>query len=875
MQPYAQSVDDVARSCAVSPDYGLASDEAARRLSKHGKNLLIETGGTTFWKILWEQFTSTMVLMLLAAAILSLVIGSIRDAISIMAIVFLFALLGFIQEFRAERAMRALTKMAAPNVRVRRDGEVIELQASQLVPGDIVLIEAGNVIPADCRLFEAFSLSVQESLLTGEADAVEKQIFPVFQEGAPIADQTNMIWMGTVVTTGRGAAMVVATGMRTEMGRIAGMLQSVQNQWTPLQKRLDRLGKFLAALAVAVAILVFGVGVWRGEPLREMLLTAVSLAVAAIPEGLPAVVTITLAMGAQRMLKQRALIRRLAAVETLGSVTVICTDKTGTLTENRMTVTRMVSVSQLMGKADEPTEVARLRAVSVLCNDVMLRIENGQNIVVGDPTEAALVLEGAENGIYRQVLETFFPRIAEIPFDSATKRMVTIHEISKEGLLHPLLEKWNAQADDRLIIAKGASDAILAMCIEGEAVHEQINRKVDQLASQGERVLAMAFRLMRNVEYAAPEESTQQLSLLGLVAMMDPPRQEAGEAVHCCLKAGIRPIMITGDHPLTAQTIAAQVGILSPGGVLTGPELDQLGLRGMTERVQDVSVYSRVSPEHKLQIIQALQDRNEIVAMTGDGVNDAPALKRASIGVAMGITGTDVAKESADMVLLDDNFATIVSAVKEGRTIYDNLLKFIEFSVAGNLGKILAVLLLPFLGLPNPLAPLQLLWLNLLTDGLLGLGMGMERSEPDVMSRPPLAPNSQIFDRAMLRHTVLTGGLIGLTTILLARHYWGSHPFGTWQTVLFTSLAFAQIGQAMSLRSRRFSFLRMGFFTNPLLLLMVCTVVILQLLVVYLPVMQPYFHTMPLTLNNLVWVFVPGIVVFTVLEIEKLVLREG
>jgi len=866
---HTQTIDDATNALDVSSDQGLATDEAARRLNTHGPNVLTETGGTRFWKILWEQFTSTMALLLTAAAAISLAIGSARDAITIMAIVFLFALLGFVQEFRAERAMRALKQMAAPVVRVRRDGTVTEIQASDLVPGDIVLLESGNVIPADCRLLEVYSLQIQESLLTGEAEAVEKQVLPLPEDGAPIADQTNMGWMGTIVTAGRGVALVVATGMETEMGRIAGMLQSVQNQWTPLQKRLDRLGKILAALAVAVAVFVFGVGIWRGEALHEMLMTAVSLAVAAIPEGLPAVVTITLAMGAQRMLKRRALIRKLPAVETLGSVTVICTDKTGTLTENRMTVTRVVPASALVGD-EEPSEATQLRFVSVLCNDAMIQNGNGQETIVGDPTEVALLLESARHGIHRQELEVLFPRVAEVPFNSSTKRMLTTHGISADGLLHPLFTVLNAQAGDHMVIAKGASDAILEICSADEALHDQVVRKVDELAAQGERVLAMAFRLVRSDEDLDSEEVQRGLSLLGMVAMMDPPRQEAHKAVNNCLKAGIRPIMITGDHPLTATTIAAQVGILSPGGVLTGSELDRMGIEGLAGRVGDVSVYSRVSPEHKLQIIQVLQDRNEVVAMTGDGVNDAPALKRANIGVAMGITGTDVAKESADMVLLDDNFATIVSAVEEGRTIYDNLRKFIEFSVAGNLGKILAVLLLPFLGLPNPLTPLQLLWLNLLTDGLLGLGMGMERPEPDVMNRPPISPDSQMFDRPMLRHTLLTGAIIGISTILLARHFWNNNPSGSWQTVLFTSIAFAQIGQAMSLRSHKFSFLRMGFFSNPLLLLMAGAVILLQMLVVYLPLLQPYFNTMPLSLENLAWVLVPGIVVFVTLEIEKL-----
>jgi Ca2+-transporting ATPase len=872
MQWHASGTSEICSHFSVDPTHGLASPDAATRLAKHGSNELIESGGISPWRILWEQCTSTMALILTAAAAVSLGIGSFRDAATILAIVCLFAALGFVQEYRAERAMRALKRLAVPSVRVRRDGIVAEIIASGLVTGDIVLLEAGNVIPADCRLLECYSLKVQESLLTGETEAVEKHTNRLPDDNPPIGDRLNMVWMGTTATAGRGVAIVVATGMATELGRIAGMLQSVQNEWTPLQKRLDRLGKVLAGLAVAIAAVVFGLGIWRGEPLREMLMTAVSLAVAAIPEGLPAVVTITLAIGAQRMLKRRALIRKLPAVETLGSITVICTDKTGTLTENRMTVTSMVSRAMLEGNA-VTEDTTLLRMASVLCNDATLRAEGGRETVVGDPTEGALLLEAAASGLYRPELEQSFPRVAEVPFDSSVKRMLTIHSVEAAGAEHPVMQTLAVHAGDRLVFAKGASDAILPVCTVDTSLRTAVSQQVDLLAAQGQRVLAVAFRLVKAHQQLDIAESQRDLTFAGLVAMMDPLRVEAREAVARCLEAGIRPIMITGDHPLTARTIADQAGIVSRGGVLIGRELDELGIAGLAGRIDDVSVYSRVSPEHKLMIIQALQDRGEVVSMTGDGVNDAPALKKADIGVAMGITGTDVAKEAADMVLLDDNFATIVSAVEEGRTIYANILRFIEFSVSGNLGKILAVLLLPFLGLPNPLTPLQLLWLNLLTDGLLGLGMGVERPEPDIMSRKPISPTSQIFDRRMVRHTLLTGGIIGLTTILLTRHYWTSHLAGTWQTVLFSSLAFAQIGQAMAQRSSRYSFFHMGMFTNPLLLSMACAVMILQAAVMYLPVLQPLFKTAPLDPATLCWVIVPGITVFIVLELLKLVAR--
>ena len=864
---------DVQTACdelKVTPAVGLGSTEAEARLESQGTNTLTETGQISPFKILWEQFTSTMALILTGAAAVSFLVGSLKDSLSILAIVCLFALLGFVQEYRAEQAMRALKRLAVPFVRVRRDGSVVEIPATGLVTGDIVLLEAGNVIPADCRLLECYSLKIQEALLTGENEPVEKRNEPLVEESSPIGDRINMAWMGTVVTAGRGVALVISTGMGTELGRIAGMLQSVKNEWTPLQKRLDRLGKLLAGVAVLVASAFFGLGVLRGEALRELLMTSVSLAVAAIPEGLPAVVTITLAIAAQRMLKRRALIRKLPAVETLGSVTVICTDKTGTLTENRMTVTALVTMAELHGGIGSEPERANLRCAAVLCNDAALQDQDGVEIAVGDPTEGALLLEASRFGVYRPELEARFPRIAEIPFDSAVKRMVTVHAITDTAVREQQFSGLGLVAGGHLMCAKGASDAILALCTPSEELRTAVAAEVDKLASGGQRVLAIACRVLNPGESVDLEASQHGLRLLGLIAMMDPPRPEARAAVSDCLSAGIRPIMITGDHPLTARTIAADVGIRSTGGVVTGRELDLLGIEGLQHKIEQVSVFSRVSPEHKLQIVQVLQSRGDVVAMTGDGVNDAPALKKADIGVAMGISGTDVAKEAADMVLLDDNFATIVAAVEEGRTIYDNIRKFIEFSVAGNLGKILAVLTLPFLGLPSPLTPLQLLWLNLLTDGLLGLGMGVERPEPDVMKRPPLAPGSQIFDRRMLRHTLLTGTVIGISTILLTRHYWHNHHDGTWQTMLFTSLAFAQIGQAMALRSFTHSFFRMGLFGNPVLLAMAAAVLLLQGSVVFFPFLQQMFTTRPLPADALLWTMVPGLAIFAVLELDKL-----
>jgi len=860
---------------------GLAADEADRRLQQYGQNELTEQAGRTPWQILWEQFTSTMALILSAAAVVSGLVGSFKDAATIFAIVILFALLGFAQDFRAERAIAALKRMAVPLVRVRRDGVVQELPSLQLVPGDIVLLEAGSVVPADCRLLEAHGLRVQEALLTGESEAVEKHTDLIASEELPLGDRRNLLFMGTLVSAGRAVALVVATGMQTELGAIATMLQQVGQEWTPLQKRLDRLGKVLAVVSVVVAGLIFVVGMLRGEALKEMLLLAVSVAVAAIPEGLPAVVTITLALGAQRMLKRHALIRRLPAVETLGSVTVICSDKTGTLTQNRMAVTGLMNTDSIVGGAEDAASDRLLLMIGALCNDAVLKVADGEESILGDPTEGALVSAAATAGLYRSELEQALPRIAEIPFDSTTKRMITVHQIT--ALAPGLLPLPPLPPGGKLLAAKGALDSVLALCsavvLNSKIVAltddhtKALLAAADRLSNQGQRVLALALRVLQPDDDDRLESLAQEFVCIGLAALTDPPRQEAQAAVQRCLTAGIRPVMITGDHPLTARAIARQVGIDDAGGALTGVELDRLNPEQFDEAVSRVSVYARVAPEHKLRIVDAIQRSGGVAAMTGDGVNDAPALKKADVGVAMGKVGTDVAREASDMVLLDDNFATIVAAVEEGRTIYDNIRKFVVFSVAGNTGKILAVLILPFLGLGMPLTPLQLLWLNLLTDGLLGLGMGLERAEPDVMKRPPIAPDSQIFDRRTIRYVVLTGNLIGGSCMLVTWFTWQSG--GPWQTVLFASLALAQIAQAMGLRSFRSSFLQMGLFSNLPLLAMAASVLLLQGLAIWLPQLQGFFRTTALTLDQLGLVLLPAVAVFLLLEGEKWAGRLG
>lgn len=856
---------------------GLAPAEADRRLAQYGRNELVEQGGRGPLRILWEQFTSTMALILSAAAVVAGVAGSLQDTATIFAIVILFALLGFAQDYRAERAIAALKKMAVPLVRVRRGGTVLDSAANLLVPGDIILLEAGCVVPADCRLLESHALRVQEALLTGESEAVEKQAWAQPDSAAPLGDRHNLLFMGTLLAAGRAVAVVVATGMQTELGRIATLLQQLDQEWTPLQKRLDRLGKVLAVVSVAVAALIFAIGVLRGEGLQEMLLLAVSVAVAAIPEGLPAVVTITLALGAQRMLSRQALIRRLPAVETLGSVTVICSDKTGTLTQNRMTLTELCASELICGGVSANHEL--LLTVGSLCNDAVLKQENGEQLVLGDPTEGALLAAAAAQGIYRSELEQQFPRIAEIPFDSTTKRMITVHGITDAAAVAGLPLPHGG----RLLAAKGALDSVLDfsryLLLQGQAVpltppyRQALQQAADKLSDEGQRVLALAVRILVPGDDDGLETLGRDFTCIGLVSLTDPPRPEAKEAVQRCLSAGIRPVMITGDHPLTAQAIARQVGICDSAGALSGQELDRLSAQEFEAAVARISVYARVTPEHKLRIVEALQHQGGVVAMTGDGVNDAPALKKADVGVAMGKAGTDVAREAADMVLLDDNFATIVAAVEEGRTIYDNIRKFVVFSVAGNTGKILTVLLLPFLGLGIPLTPLQLLWLNLLTDGLLGLGMGVERPERDLMQRPPIAADSQIFDRRAVRYLLFAGGLIGFLCMAVAWQTW--RMGGPWQTVLFASLALAQVAQALSLRSFRSPFFSLGMLSNPLLFAMALGVCLLQGLAVYLPQLQGFFKTTALTTYQLWLVLLPALLLFVLLEGRKWLGRRG
>ncbi len=891
-----------------SSEKGLTSVQVTERIAQYGHNELIERGGRKPLQILWEQLTATMVLILIAAAVAAGLLGDTKNTISILAIVALYAFLGFIQEYRAEKAIAALKKMSVPSVRVLRDGKLQELSARELVPGDIIQLETGNVIPADLRLLEAVNLRIQEAALTGESEAIEKHTASLSGEDLPLGDRRNMAYMGTIVTQGRGLALVIATGMQTELGKIADLIQHVKQENTPLQRRLDALGKNLALVGVGIAVLIFVLGILRGDELRHMLLTAVSVAVAIVPEGLPAVVTITLALGAQRMLQRDALIRKLPAVETLGSVTVICSDKTGTLTENKMTVVVLDVTDHALDLTEEVERDGSLRTTrglgapaqsslslaaigGALCNDSKL-IDTGDDRyhTLGDPTEGALVVAAAKMGYWKSSLDASFPRAAELPFDSERKRMTTVHHL---GQYDPTVLSGLEVGDHRYIaFTKGGVDGLLDIAshiwVEGKAQsldagwRSKIEASNERLAKKGMRVLGIAFRIMDTIPEIIQTDLEQNLTLVGLFGMIDPPRAEVKDAIAVCRAAGIRPVMITGDHPLTAIEIARQLGIVSsapaavPGGkdaassikALTGVEIENLTFEELKKVVDEVNVFARVAPEHKLKIVQALQENGHIVSMTGDGVNDAPALRKADIGVAMGVTGTDVSKEASDLVLLDDNFATIVASVREGRTIYDNIRKFVRFSVAGNIGKVLVMLLAPFLGKPLPLLPLQLLWLNLLTDGLLGLGMGVENPEADTMKRAPYSPKESVFSRGAGAQTIWVGGLIGALALGLGSwFYFTGRP--EWQTMIFTSLAFMQVFQALASRSVKESLFKMGVLSNPLLAGMALLVVVLQLMVLYVPILSNFFEVIPLSGCDLSIAVGAGVVVFVVMELEK------
>ncbi|MEA1933211.1 MAG: cation-translocating P-type ATPase [Thermodesulfobacteriota bacterium] len=861
-----EAVEDIGSSL-----HGLSLEEAQKRLGQYGPNELKEKKKKTPFMMLLDQFKDFMIIVLIVAAVIAGIAGKPVDATAIIAIVILNAIIGFIQEYRAEEAMAALKKMAAPVSTVLRAGMPAGIKASEIVPGDIVLLEAGQIIPADMRLLETANLKVEEAALTGESLPVEKHTNRLHDSHLPIGDRKNMAYQGTIVTYGRGSGAVVATGMETEIGKIATLLQEEKNLKTPLQQRLAAFGKRLAIAILVICAIVFVAGLMRGEPVALMLLTAISLAVAAIPEALPAVITIALAIGAKNMVRQNALIRKLPAVETLGSVSYICSDKTGTLTLNKMTVEEIYANGKVSGVKDmqPPHPQSLLFKAMALSNDARI---NAEGDIIGDPTEIALYNIAKNNGFDKQELEKDFPRVAEIPFDSDRKCMTTFHKIP---LRPPLLKGGEGGF---ISVTKGAIEVMIekskdVLTSDGLISFDigDISRVNEKMAADGLRILGMAMRKWDSLpEDISPENVETGLTILGFAGMMDPPREEAKKAVALCKTAGIRPVMITGDHPITARTIAKRLGILDDDSkaITTGRKLDKLSLEDFKKRVEHIRVYARVAPEQKLKIVKALQDKGQFVAMTGDGVNDAPAIKRANIGVAMGITGTEVAKEASSMILLDDNFATIVNAVKEGRRIYDNILKFIIYSMTSNAGTLWAIFLAPFFGLPLPLIPIQILWMNLLTDSLPGLALTAEPPEKNAMNRPPRHSDEGVFAHGRGFFIIKFGLVIGITALFFQA--FAMKEDMPWQTMIFTSLVIGRMAVAMAVRSEQDSLFKIGISGNKPLLGAILLTFVLQMSTVYVPFLNPVFHTEPLTLYELMLTLALSSVVFFAVETEKL-----
>ena len=887
---YKMNKEDLLTSLGTDPNLGLSDDEVKKRISEYGTNELKEEAKKSFLSKLLAQFADFLILILIGAAVISFIVGEGKDALVILAIVVLNAFLGLYQEGKAEKALEALKKMSSPTAKVIRNGHVSEVDASTLVPGDIVALDAGDIIPADLRLIESSNLKVEEASLTGESVPVEKDSNIVFQEDVSLGDRKNMAYMSTSITYGRGKGVVVETGHNTEIGKIATMIQTFEDQTTPLQKQLNRLGKVLGITTIIICIGVFLIGLLQGREVLEMFMVSISLAVAAIPEGLPAIVTIVLALGMNRMVKRNAIVKKLLAVETLGSTTVICSDKTGTLTQNEMTVVKLYTDRKIIDvtgtgyeingefKIDnQPIEdkdfLDTFLNIAVLANDADLeKTEDGYK-VIGDPTEGALITLAGKGNIHKSTANEKYPRIEEIPFDSARKMMTTFHE--------------NYLPNKVVSFTKGAPDIVIDRCskikVSGVVLdfNDEMKREVLEVNSNFSkdalRVLALAYREYDELpKEISPDNNEVDMIFVGLVGMIDPARPEAKEAIRKCKEAGIKTIMITGDYKETAFAIAKELGMAeSIDEAMMGDELNKLSDEELREVVKKVKVFARVSPEHKVRIVTALKENGEIAAMTGDGVNDALALKKADIGVSMGITGTDVAKNTAEMILTDDNFASIVSAVEEGRIIYSNIKKFVAFLLSCNIGEILLVFTSILLNLPVPLLAIQLLWLNLVTDSFPALALGVEKGDPDIMKVPPRDTKEPILTKSMLRGIGLQSLAIAVASLLAYR--WGLQTYGgdllKARTIIFATLITAELLRAFSSRSQKYTLFNIGFFTNMTMVYAVLVSFALLLLVLYVPFLQPIFHTTALGLGD--WIVMLGfaIIPLVVGELSKVIFK--
>ncbi|WP_204102052.1 MULTISPECIES: cation-translocating P-type ATPase [Spirulina sp. CCY15215] len=911
---HTYSADETLTTLKSNADRGLSATEVEARSRYYGRNELQETAQRTRWQIFLDQFSNIMLLMLMAVAVIAGILDFLalqsgelksglpfKDTAAILFIVILNGILGYVQEVRAEAALAALKKMASSRVRVVREGQTREIDAPDLVPGDILLLEAGVQLAADGQLLEAANLQIRESTLTGESESANKRVTTALAADTPLGDRVNMVFSGTEVVQGRGKVVVTGTGMATELGKIAKMIQGVENEKTPLQKRMTQLGNVLVTGSLVLVALVIAIGILKAgnwSPLRELVEISLSMAVAVVPEGLPAVITVTLALGTQRMVKRNALIRKLPAVETLGSVNTICSDKTGTLTQNKMIV-REVETARgsfpVTGEGYEPVgeffqegeaiaspdrpELQALIVAAVLCNDSLLRYEDNKWQILGDPTEGSLLTLGGKAGLEQESLKSRFQRVDELPFSSERKRMSVICLDSEYGESYSLF-------------SKGSPEILLGRCqsyqlgnetesLTPDRRHEILNAN-NQMAARGLRVLGFAYKVLDELPQTPNEEDDpeQEMIWLGLTGAIDAPRPEVALAVQRSKDAGIRPIMITGDHPLTAQAIAKELGIADENCLtLTGQELEKLSQQDLELAVEKVSVYARVSPEHKLRIVRALQARNRFVAMTGDGVNDAPALKQADIGIAMGITGTDVSKEASDMVLLDDNFATIVAATEEGRVVYDNIRRFIKYILGSNVGEVITIASAPILGLSGvPLTPLQILWMNLVTDGLPALALAVEPASPNIMKQPPHSPNESIFARGLGSYIVRIGiifSIFSITLMVLSYHQTqGTDNPESWKTMVFTTLCLAQMGHAIAARSFTRLTIEMNLFSNPSLLWAVLVTTALQLAIVYVPFLREFFGTQVLSGEQLLLCLGFSSLMFVWVEMEKLFVRK-